>query len=136
MRKTAEVLLRCGVDKHKIIEETGISYHYLNEIQSARSLTFSTTLNSKDKELADAVRELAWKAMEVANETLMFGAPADRMILARGIVGRSMALIGAEKTSKIDELRDSFNELIGSTQAPEEFEYDLPPEDSDEVDAT
>lgn len=132
-QKTVELLLRCNVAPVKVAAETGVALVHVNEMANFHlSKTFSTTLNTKDAELADAARELAWKAFNVANETLQFGSPADRMMLARGIVNRSMTLIGAEKTSKLDELRDSFNELIGATNSPDELDYDLP-EDQDAI---
>lgn len=133
LQQTIETLLRCNVPIDKIARETGVSTRQVNNIsRSATHVTVDTRLNSKDSELPDGLRALAWKALMVADETLEFGSPVDQQMLARGIVSRSMALIGAEKTSAIDTLRESFNELIGSTQSPLEYDYEIP-EDSDDA---
>lgn len=132
---TIETLIRCNVPVTRIAKETGISVSQITQLMRASEhVTIDTRLNAKDSELADGLRALAWKALMVADETLEVGSPYDQQLLARGIISRSMALIGAEKTSSLDSLRESFNELIGSTQSPDQFDYDLEiPEDADEV---
>jgi hypothetical protein len=101
--------------------------------QFKTSQTFSTELNADDQELADGLRRLTWRAMQIAEETLMFGSPQDQQMISRAIVSRSMALIGAEKTSKLDEIREEFHALIGGQSGGEELEYELPV-DNDVID--
>lgn len=132
-RKAIESLLRLGVPADKIASTLDIKVHVVHDIAKFRnSLTFSTELNADDQELADGLRKLTWKAMQIAEETLMFGSPQDQQMISRAIVSRSMALIGAEKTSKLDEMREQFHQLIGGQASEGEIEYELP-EDRDNV---
>lgn len=133
-RKATEALLRLGMPEKKICDTLDITIHTLRSIAKFKTThTFSTELNAEDQELADGLRRLTWRAMQIAEETLMFGSPQDQQRISRAIVSRSMNLIGAEKTSKLDELRESFHELIGGQASSEELEYELP-EDRDVID--
>ena len=126
-------MLRLGVPVKKIADALDVTIHVVNQVAKFKTThTFSTELNADDQELADGLRKLTWKAMQIAEETLMFGSPADQQMISRAIVSRSMALIGAEKTSKLDEMREEFHQLIGGQASAEEIEYDLL-EDRDNV---
>jgi hypothetical protein len=133
-RKAIEVLLRVGVPERKIASTLDVPASVVREVtQFKTSQTFSTELNADDQELADGLRRLTWRAMQIAEETLMFGSPQDQQMISRAIVSRSMALIGAEKTSKLDEIREEFHALIGGQSGGEELEYELPV-DNDVID--
>lgn len=132
--KAIEAMLRLGVPVKKIADTLDVTIHVVNSIAKFKTThTFSTELNAEDQELADGLRKLTWKAMQIAEETLMFGSPTDQQMISRAIVSRSMALIGAEKTSKLDEMREEFHQLIGGQANAEEVEYELP-EDKDYID--
>lgn len=132
-RAQIELLLRCGVTQAKIVKETGATQTTVAEVASFRSSsTFSTHLNPADAELADAMRTLAWKAYEEAYVTMEFGSPSERASLVRAVIARSMSLVGAEKSGKMDSLRDEFNEMIGAIRSPNDYDYDLP-EDLDDA---
>lgn len=129
-QQAVELLLRCGVTESIIVKETGVSLTAVREIaQMKSSTTFSTRLNPKDAQLADAMRDLAWKAYDEARITMEFGSPAERSSLVRAVIARSMALVGAEKSSTMDTIREEFNDLIGNIRSPIDTEYDLPEDD-------
>lgn len=137
-RQAAELMLRAGTPIQGIIDTLGLTRYQVETLAKfqAQSTTFSTRLNAKDAELADKVRTIAHMAIQKAEETLMFGAPADQNILVRAIVGRSMALVGAEKESKLDDLRAEFEEFVSAAQSGEDIDIDLPEDMQDVIDLT
>lgn len=135
-KEAIELLLRCGVTENVIAKELDIPIVVVREVAQFRATTtFSTRLNPKDAELAEAMRNLAWKAYQEALVTMEFGNPTERASLVRAVINRSMSLVGAEKSNTMDRIRDEFNEMVGAIRAPDDYEYELPEDDEDAVEA-
>jgi hypothetical protein len=79
------------------------------------------------------MRNLAWMAYEEAVYLIQFGSPIDRIGLIKLILGRSMGLIGAEKSQRFDEMRSTFEDMMNGIRSPEELPFDLPLDDDVEA---
>lgn len=132
-REVAEQLLAYGIDPTQVAAVTRLPIKTVNAISTFRE---TTTLNAQDKELAEAMRNLAWIAYEEAVYLIQFGSPVDRIGIIKLILGRSMGLIGAEKSSRFDEMRSTFEDMMNGIRSPEEVPFDLPLDEDVEAIAT
>lgn len=108
-RYAAAQLVGIGMKPHDVAVALGVSKR---EVESLTSSRITTTLKEEDQRLAEAMRQLAWKANEYALETFEFGHPREKAELTRAILGRTMGLVGLEQTQQVDTLRQEFEKLL------------------------
>lgn len=78
-----------------------------------RKITSKTEFsNPEDSDLANAMRNLAWKAYEEALVTIQFGSPGERLGLIKTIIGRTAGMLGTETTTRFDDMRNEFDEMM------------------------
>ena len=123
--EVAADLLRYGIDVRQVASVTKLPLKTVQGLQSRAAVT----LNPADQELAEAMRNLAWMAYEEAVYLIQFGSPTDRIGLIKLILSRSMGLIGAEKSSRFDEMRTVFEDMMMGIRSPEDTPFDLPLDD-------
>ncbi len=129
-REVAEDLLRYGIDAAQVAAVTRLPIKTVQGISSTRS---TTVLTQADQEIAEAMRNLVWMAYEEAVYLMQFGSPVDRIGLIKLIVGRGMSVIGAEKSTRFDEMRSVFEDMMEGIRSPEELPFDLPLDDDVEA---
>lgn len=112
-KAAAAQLVALGVNEHVVAAGMGLS---LKDVQTLHVERTTTKLSPEDKQLAEAMRGLAWRAYEEAMVTLEFGHPHDKQALIRLILQRSMGLVGMETTERFDELRTDFESLLTSAR--------------------
>jgi hypothetical protein len=69
-------------------------------------------LQPEDKELADAMRDLAWRAYNEAKVIIEYGSPGERLGLIKTILARTSSMVGVETTTRYDEMRNEFDEMV------------------------
>lgn len=113
---SAAQLVSLGVDPHVVAAAMQLP---LKDVQTlyAQRTEVSTRLSPEDKQLAEAMRGLAWRAYEEGMKTLEFGRPDHKQALVRLILQRSMGLVGMETTERFEELRTDFEALLQSNTA-------------------
>lgn len=131
-REIAEQLLSYGIDPAQVATVTRLPIKVVQAIGTFRT---TTTLNAADQELADAMRNLVWLAYEEAVYLMQFGSPADRIGLIKMLVGRGVSLIGQEKSSRFEEMRGLFEEVMTGIRSPEDVPFELPLDDDVETGA-
>jgi uncharacterized protein (DUF2235 family) len=129
-REIAEELLRYGVDARQVAVVTKLPIKTVQAISTVRE---TTTLAPADQEIAEAMRNLAWMAYEEAVYLIQFGSPVDRTGLIKLILGRSMNLIGAEKSARFDEMRTVFEDMMQGIRSSDDTPLDLPMDDDVEA---
>lgn len=132
----ASQLVALGVDAHIVAASLQLP---LKDVQTlyAQRTEVTTRLSPEDRQLAEAMRGLAWRAYEEAMKTLEFGRPDHKQALVRLILQRSMGLVGMETTERFDELRNDFEGLLAANRLPAEgvhAELGTPPIDVDDSD--
>lgn len=105
-------LLRVGLPVQTIAEAIGVSEQYVRVVSKSNRMV-TVQLNSQDKALADAMRELLWKGIKEAHIIMQFGTPSERSAMVRTLVGRGMGLLGVEQTSRIEQMREQMELLVG-----------------------
>ena len=126
-KHVAAEMLRTGMRTIEVARVLKRSEQWVRNVSNS-ALMVTVQLQPEDRDIADAMRELTWEAIYQARETLQFGSPADRHQLVRAIVSRGMGLIGAEKTTRLDQLRAEMEQTFGKIRADEddldELDYD------------
>jgi len=105
-----ELLHRMGVDDKKIAQELSIPVANVRAVLTMRRTT--SYLQPEDKELADAMRDLAWRAYNEARVIIEYGSPGERLGLIKTILSRTSAMVGQETTTRYDEMRNEFDEMV------------------------
>lgn len=105
-----ELLHRMGVPDNKIAKELDIPIANVRAYLTMRQTT--TYLAPEDKELADAMRDLAWRAYKEAKVLIEYGAPGEKLGLIKTILARTTSMVGAETTTRYDEMRNEFEEML------------------------
>ncbi len=120
MVNAIELLHRLGVDDRKIAKELDIPIVNVRAVLTLRATT--SYLAPEDKELADAMRDLAWRAYREAKVIIEFGAPGERLGLIKTILSRTTAMVGAETTTRYDEMRNEFDEMLTGFLSDDELD--------------
>lgn len=110
MVNAIELLHRMGVQDKQIAKELDIPIVNVRAYLTARRTT--TYLAPEDKELADAMRDLAWRAYREAKVLIEYGAPGERLGLIKTILARTTSMVGAETTTRYDEMRNEFEDML------------------------
>lgn len=121
------ILAKAGRSPQDISLALGIPKNAIEEVTASRT-TISTVLNEDDERLAEAMRGLAWQAVDHAKDVYAFGHPKEKMDLTRAVLGRTMGLVGLEQTQQVDQLRQSFEGMLRDmrgTDASIEEPHDL-----------
>lgn len=105
-----ELLHRMGIDDRRIARELDIPVTNVRAVLTMRATT--SYLAPEDKELADAMRDLAWRAYREAKVIIEYGAPGERLGLIKTILSRTTSMVGAETTTRYDEMRNEFEEML------------------------
>jgi hypothetical protein len=105
-----EILHRLGVEDKKIASELDIPIANVRAVLTMRrSVSY---LAPEDKELADAMRDLAWRSYREAKVIIEYGSPGERLGLIKTILSRTSAMVGQETTTRYDEMRNEFDEML------------------------
>lgn len=72
----------------------------------------TTILEKEDRELAEAIRALTWKAIHEADMIMEFGPSSDRMALIKTVITNAARLIGATSSSNVEEGRVALGSLL------------------------
>jgi len=113
-----ELLHRFGISDKAIAKELDIPIANVRAV-----LTMRRTINylqPEDKELADAMRDLAWRAYKEAKVIIEYGSPGERLGLIKTILARTTSMVGAETTTRYDEMRNEFEEMVTGFFNPNE----------------
>jgi hypothetical protein len=110
MVNAIELLHRMGVEDKKIATELDIPIVNVRAVLTLKRTT--SYLAPEDKELADAMRDLAWRAYREAKVIIEYGAPGERLGLIKTILSRTTSMVGAETTTRYDEMRNEFEEML------------------------
>lgn len=79
----------------------------------------TTILEKEDRELADAIRALTWRALAEADTIMAYGPSNERMMLIKTVITNAARLIGATSSSNIEEGRVAFGDLMeGMREVP------------------
>lgn len=113
-----ELLHRVGVDERTIAKELDIPVANVRAVLTMRRTI--TYLQPEDKELADAMRDLAWRAYNEAKVIIEYGSPGERLGLIKTILARTSSMVGAETTTRYDEMRNEFEEMVSGFYNPED----------------
>jgi hypothetical protein len=70
-----------------------------------------TVLTPEDEQLANGMRQLAWKAWGEAMWILNNGHPDQKLVLLRTILGKVAGLIGQESTTSHEETKQAVNRI-------------------------
>lgn len=105
-----EVLYRMGIGEKEIAKQLNLPIQNVRAVLTMRQV--STYLAPEDKELADAMRDLAWRAYREAKVLIEFGAPGERLGLIKTILARTTQMVGSETTTRYDEMRNEFDEML------------------------
>lgn len=103
------------------------------KLVKSRIRKFTTTTrfsNPEDTDLANAMRNLAWKAYEEALVTIQVGAPAERLGLLKTILGRTASMIGTETSTQFDDMRNEFDDMLSRIRSDDEDTIDVGPFES------
>jgi hypothetical protein len=117
------------------LAQLGLNENQINgvlEILEARATIEFT--NVEDAELADAMRELAWIAIEEATIKIKFGAPGEQMGLIKTILARTASMVGSETTTRYELMRSEFDEMVSEIRGGDvvlEEPFDMEELDSD-----
>lgn len=133
-------LYAMGQDPYKIASIVREDIVYVRRILSKYSRRTEFT-HFEDKELADAMRTLAWRALEEALEVFENGHPVERLALTKTIIGRTASMVGSQTTTHYDDMRNELEEIFTGVRGteepltiPEELEVDIDePESRSEV---
>jgi len=109
--EAAELLVAAGASEQTVAAALQLPMRDVKTLYAQRT-EVSTVLQEEDKQLADAMRQIAWKAVNEAFYTLEYGHTADKQALVRTILGKTMGLVGAETTQRFDEMRGEFESLL------------------------
>lgn len=104
------------------LAQLGLSETQINgvlEVIEARTTT--TFTNTQDAELADAMRELAWMAIEEAVFKIKFGAPGEQMGLIKTILARTASMVGSETTTRYEIMRNEFEDMVSQIRGGEDI---------------
>ncbi len=126
-------LYQMGLDPYRIAAAVKSDIHYVRKILRNTNIVKDFT-EPADKELADAMRNLAWRAYEEALEIFEYGSPAEKFGITKAIIARTASMVGQQTTTRYDEMRNELEEIMskqirGSDEVlvdPEEIEYDAP----------
>lgn len=86
-----------------------------------RQRTTTTFVNTADAELADAMRELAWVALEEAYYKIQFGSPGEQLGLIKTILARTASMVGSETTTRFEMMRNEFEEMMVGIRGSEDI---------------
>lgn len=100
------------------------------DLEAVRTVQ-TTTLAPADKEIAEAMRNLVWMAYEEAVYLIRYGSPTDRIGLIKLILAGGMRLVGAETSTKFDEMRATFDDMMKGIRSPTDMMPDIPTDDDD-----
>lgn len=78
----------------------------------------TTILEKEDRELADAIRALTWKAIHEADMIMEYGPSSERFALIKTMVTNAARLIGATSSSNIEEGRVALSSLLEGMRSP------------------
>ena len=117
-----ELLYRMGVDEKTIAKELDLPVANVRGAITYRQT--STFLEPEDRELADAMRDLAWRAYREAKILIEFGSPGDRLGLIKTILSRTTSMVGAETTTRYDEMRNEFEEMLTGFHGREPYTWE------------
>lgn len=106
-----EKLYRFGLDEQEIANALGLDPHLVRGVLVTRQVT-TRFINPADKELADAMRHLAWVAYKEALSTIRYGSSGERLGLIKTILGRTTSMVGMETTTRLDDMRNEFDEMV------------------------
>lgn len=81
-----------------------------------------TTLTPEDEQLANAMRQMAWKAWTEAMWTLENGHPDAKLSLLRVILGKTAGLIGQESSTTFEESKEAVTRIFSQMRDVEESE--------------
>jgi hypothetical protein len=105
-----ELLHRLGIEEKTIARELDLPLVNVRAVLTMRRV--SSYLQPEDKELADAMRDLAWRAYKEAKVIIEYGSPGERLGLIKTILSRTSAMVGQETTTRYDEMRNEFDEML------------------------
>lgn len=121
-------LYRLGWQPRRIALETDEDIKQVRTIihTASKSTQF---YNKEDKELADAMRDLAWRAYYEAREIFDIGSPAEKFQMTKILLSRTAAMVGQQTTTRYDEMRTELDTIIatalrGTDEILAEPEYD------------
>jgi hypothetical protein len=124
-RDIAEQLLAGGIDERTV---AGLLRMPIKVVQAIATFRQTKVLSVADQELAEAMRNLIWIAYEEALYTIQMGSPQDRIGLIKLLIARGTSMVGAETSTKFDEMRLVFEKMMTGIREPG-TEFELPPDD-------
>lgn len=126
-------LYQMGLDPYRIAAAVKSDIHFVRKVLRQSNFVKEFT-EPADKELADAMRNLAWRAYEEALDIFEYGSPAEKFGITKAIIARTASMVGQQTTTRYDEMRNELEEIMGKqirgTEEvlvdPEEMTYDAP----------
>ena len=110
-KEAAMRLAAMGVSEHVVAAAFQLPLSDVKTLYAQR-VEHSRQLSPEDKQLAEAMRGLVWRAYEEAMRILEYGHPDKKDALVRLILQRSLGLVGMESTERFDELRSAFDTML------------------------
>lgn len=109
-----------GNDPYRIAVAVREDIVYVKRVikQHQHHKTFS---EPEDKEIADAMRTLAWRALDEALDIYQYGHPTEKYGLTKTILARVSGLVGQQTTTRYEDMRNELEEILGAqrgTDAP------------------
>ncbi len=69
-------------------------------------------LINDDQALVDALRKLVWMAQRKAEDILTYGSPNEQIAVMRTLLSSATKQLGAETSTKYDDMRGDFDDLM------------------------
>lgn len=100
----------------KKLSQMGLSGDFIAQcLEVSRTKVTRTVTKSRapaDEELAEAMRSLAWTAYRESARIFEFGTPDQKLSLIRPLISNASKTIGAGEGSKLEDARESFQQLL------------------------